>query len=121
MALDLKVSRCAMTKIVKRDLGMSSFKSKKVHSLFQLVKEKKGCKMQRCVGLVRCGNLERILFSDENIFNIQEATNVQNDRILASSPSKVVKKFRYVSRIQDPKSVMIWAGVSKMGRTPLVL
>ncbi|KAI6652965.1 hypothetical protein LOD99_4042 [Oopsacas minuta] len=95
MALDLKVSRCAITKIVKRDLGMSSFKRKKVHFLSQLVKEK-------------------------GLQDAKEATNVQNDRILASSPSKVDEKFRYVSRIQNPKSVMVWAGVSKMGRTPLV-
>ncbi|KAI6648091.1 hypothetical protein LOD99_11900 [Oopsacas minuta] len=120
MALDLKVSRCAMTKIVKRDLGMSSFKRKKVHFLSQLVKEKRVARCKGALGRYAVENLEKILFSDEKIFTIQEATNVQNDRILASSPSKVDEKFRYVSRIQNPKSVMVWAGVSKMGRTPLV-
>ncbi|KAI6650797.1 hypothetical protein LOD99_7848 [Oopsacas minuta] len=120
MALDLKVSRCAMAKIVKRDLGMSSFKRKKVHFLSQLVKEKRVARYKGALGRYAVENLEKILFSDEKIFTIQEATNVQNDSILASSPSKVDEKFRYVSRIQNPKSVMDWARVSKMGRTPLV-
>ena len=54
--------------------------------------------------------LNSILFSDEKIFTIQEATNSQNDRIIASSTSSIEEKFRYVGRTQKPKSVMVWAG-----------
>ena len=46
--------------------------------------------------------------------------NSQNDRIIASSTSSIEEKFRYVGRTQKPKSVMVWAGVSAIGRTQLI-
>ena len=120
MAVDMKVSRCSIAKVVKRDLGMKSFKRKKVHFISRTAKEKRLARCKGVLGRHAVENLDKILFSDEKLFTIQEATNAQNDRILANSPSKVPEKFRYVSRVQKPQSVMVWAGISKMGRTPLI-
>ena len=51
---------------------------------------------------------------------MEEVSNSQNDRILSQSLSTIPDKFRYVKRVQKPLSVMVWAGVSAVGRTPLV-
>ena len=64
--------------------------------------------------------LENIIFSDEKLFTIEEATNKQNDRILAPTSSSITEKHLYVKRTQKPQSVMVWAGISAKGRTPLV-
>ena len=64
--------------------------------------------------------LNEILFSDEKIFTVQELMNSQNDRIIASSTSSIEEKFRYVGRTQKPKSVMILAGISAIGRAQLI-
>ena len=120
LAVDMKVSRCSIAKVVKRDLGMKSFKRKKVHFISRTPKEKRLARCKGVLGRHAVENLDKILFSDEKLFTIQEATNPQNDRILANSPSKVPEKFRHVSRVQKPQSVMVWAGIAKMGRTPLI-
>ena len=105
---------------MKRDLGMKYFKRKKVHFISRTAKEKRLARCKGVLGRHAVENLDKILFSDEKLFTIQEATNAQNDRILANSPSKVPEKFRYVSQVQKPQSVMVWAGISKMGRTPFI-
>ena len=101
MALELKVSRCSIAKVVKRDLEMRSFKRKRVHFLTPLVKKKMMASCKGVLGWYAVENLDRILFSDEKIFTVQQASNRQNDRILARSPSKVAEKFRYVGREQN--------------------
>ncbi|KAI6651278.1 hypothetical protein LOD99_5426 [Oopsacas minuta] len=120
MPVDLQVSRHSIQNVVNTKLGMYSFKRKKVHHLTDQVKQKR---MSRCKGLLeRHANhgLETILFSDEKIFTIQEVTNSQNHRIISATRSSILEKYRYVSRIQKPQSVMVWAGVSVTGRTPLI-
>ena len=64
--------------------------------------------------------LDKIIFSDEKLFTIEEATNKQNDRILAPTSSSITEKHLYVKRTQKPQSVMVWAGISTKGRNPLV-
>ena len=120
MALDLKISDFSIRKVVRTDLEMRSYKRKKVHFLSGPVKEKR---LLRCKGELgkhaSCG-LENILFSDEKIFTIHEASNSQNDRIIAPTTGSDKEMLRYVPRLQKPLSVMVWAGISASGRTPLV-
>ncbi|KAI6649831.1 hypothetical protein LOD99_6381 [Oopsacas minuta] len=66
------------------------------------------------------GGLENIIFTDEKIFIIAEATNVQNDRVISTVISEIPDMFRYISRKMKLLSVMIWARVSAVGRTPLI-
>ena len=106
--------------IVRRGLGLSSYKRRKVHLISTLVREKR---LSRSKGLLkRFANfgLDQVLFSDEKLFTVEEVSNSQNDRILSQSLSTIPDKFRYVKRVQKPLSVMVWAGVSAVGRTPLV-
>ncbi|KAI6658361.1 MhmaT1 transposase [Oopsacas minuta] len=101
MAVDLQVSRHSIQNVVNTKMGMYSFKRKKVHHLTDQVKQKR---MSRCKGL-----LER-----------HEVTNSQNDRIISATRASIPEKYRYMSCIQKPHSVMVWAGVSATGRTPLI-
>ena len=64
--------------------------------------------------------LEKVVFSDEKLFTVEEALNKQNDRILSRTVSSIPEEYRLVKRVQKPSSVMVWAGISAEGRTPLV-
>ena len=120
MALELKVSEFSVRKVVKTDLGMRAYKRKKYHFLSEQVKVKR---LLRCKGELgrhaTCG-LENIMFSDEKIFTIHEVSNSQNDRIISPTTCSNKEMLRYVPRMQKPLSVMVWAGISASGRTPLV-
>jgi transposase len=59
----------------------------------------------------------QILFTDEKLFTIEQAYNSQNNRIWSKeSPGTSA----IISRTQKPASVMVWAGVTATGKTPLV-
>ncbi len=63
------------------------------------------------------GRHRSILFSDEKLFTIEQFHNNQNDRIWTSeSPLES----GIVSRSQKPKSVMVWAGITHNGKSPLI-
>ncbi|KAI6648137.1 hypothetical protein LOD99_11946 [Oopsacas minuta] len=97
----------------------------------QSIREKNGCRAQgneekrlkRSKGLIdrfAIQGLDHVLFSDEKLFTIEEAYNQQNDRILSSTASTIPEEYRYVKRVQKPCSVMVWAGISSLGRTLIV-
>ena len=70
--------------ITDLDFFAASLKRRKVHMLTKAIREK----LQRSRGLLsRAGPdvVDRILFSDEKLFTIQEVSNPQNDRIISSS------------------------------------
>ncbi|KAI6658732.1 MhmaT1 transposase [Oopsacas minuta] len=120
MAKDLKVARETVQKVVHRDLKMRCFKRKKVRFLSELVKTKRLLRSKALLARHANSGLGSIIFTDEKIFTISEATNVQNDRVTSTTISEIPGKFRYISRKIKPLSVMIWAGVSAVGRTPLI-
>ena len=110
MALELKISRGSLRRIVNRDLGLSSFKRKRVHFLTDKIRAKR---LSRSKGLLtRFANqgLEKVLFSDEKLFTVEEASNRQNDRILSTSASAILEEHKFVQRVQKPSSVMVWGG-----------
>ena len=120
MASVLKISRRAVLRIVKDHLGMRSFRRKKVHFLTEKIKGKRLVKSKGLLKRHAVHGINKILFSDEKLFTIEEASNAQNDRIIASSARAIPEELRYVGRVQKPLSVMVWAGISGIGRTPLV-
>ena len=56
------------------------------------------------------GSENQILFSDEKLFTVEEATNTQNDRILARCSGDIPEAIKYIDRVQKPMSVMVWGG-----------
>ena len=120
MAKELKVSVSSVRKVVKIDFGMRSFKRKRIPFLTDKVQAKR---LERCKGQLRrhvIRDLENIVFSNEKIFTIEQALNPQNDRIISHKASTIDSALKYVPRVQKPLSVMVWAGISAVGRTPLI-
>lgn len=118
MAKALGVSKSSIHRMLKDDLGLKAYKLQEAHLLDHA---KKATRLERCKILKRRfsnGRHRSIVFSDEKLFTIEQAFNVQNDRLWSStSPSP---EQRRVGRSQSPKSVMVWAGITHSGKTPLV-
>lgn len=58
-----------------------------------------------------------VLFTDENQEDIEQARNRQNDRNWSKDPLPLQE--RIVPRQQNPKHVMVWAGIGYGVKTPL--
>jgi inhibitor of nuclear factor kappa-B kinase subunit alpha len=119
MATDLNMSERSMRRIVKDVLHLKPYKMQEVQLLNTTAKRNR---LQRCRALKKRfanGRHSNIVFSDEKLFTIEQSFNRQNDRILATGLSEMVENARHVTRTQKPASVMIWAGITAEGRTPL--
>ena len=121
MAVELKVSRGSLQNLVRNDIGHRSFKRNKVHFLLKQIREKRKSRSEILLNRHVNQGLERVVFSDEKLFTIEEATNTQNDRILSKISSSIPEQHLFVSRAQQPSSVMGWGGISAVGRIPLIL
>ncbi|KAI6660229.1 hypothetical protein LOD99_10465 [Oopsacas minuta] len=89
MSREFCVNHETMRKLVVEDLGMKSYKRKNVHHLNDSIRRKR---LERCIQLkarFAPGTEDQILFSDEKLFTVEEASNRQNDRILASRRVKI--------------------------------
>ena len=51
-------------------------------------------------------DIDRMLFTDEKIFTVEEATNKQNDRILSRNTQSIPESAKVVDRTHHPLSVM---------------
>ncbi|GBM39590.1 hypothetical protein AVEN_154104-1 [Araneus ventricosus] len=118
IARDMGISKRSVRQMAKTELGLKPYKFQKV----QLLTEKnKLVRLQRCRKLLRGAasqRRERFLFTDEQLFIVQQTHNSQNDRIWsvdAPSTSAIVEHG------QHPKSVIVWDGICANGKTPLVL
>ncbi|KAI6657148.1 Transposase [Oopsacas minuta] len=120
MAREYSVNRETLRKVIHEDLGLKSLKRQTVHHLTPTLQVKR---LERCKRLLRRlvnEDYEQILFSDEKIFTVEEATNRQNDRIIASSCKDIPESIKFIDRVQKPLSVVVWDGVSADSRTKLI-
>jgi inhibitor of nuclear factor kappa-B kinase subunit alpha len=114
---DTGISRESVRQMAKKELHLKPFKIQKVQLLTD---ENKRVRLQRCHQLKRraaAQRWERILFTDEKLFSVEQAHNHQNDRIWspeAPGTSAIVQ------HRQNPQSVMVWGGICANGKTPLV-
>ena len=120
IASEIKISRESVRTIVKRDLCLFPYKRRKVHFISAAIKQKRLARSKILRDRFASHGLDQIIFSDEKLFTVEQALNTQNDRILSSSSSTIPDEYRLVKRVQKPQSVMVWAGISAKGRTPLV-
>ncbi|XP_065662937.1 uncharacterized protein LOC136085549 [Hydra vulgaris] len=107
MAREIGIDEHSVRHIVKKELKLKSLKLQKTQYL-----DYKKCetRKQRCQRLLRKYGAK-----------FQRKVLVQNDRALASRSSEANKKGRIISRTQKPAGVMVWAGVSFLGKTELIL
>lgn len=120
LSKELNISERSARRIVKSRMGLRPIKLQKTHALTD---QMKATRLQRCRELLKrfkpADTLD-ILFTDEKLFNIEQSFNHQNDRIWSKSVKEANKSGRYVSRKGHPASVMVWAGVTATGKTPLI-
>nr|CDJ84930.1 similar to H28G03.4 [Haemonchus contortus] len=115
LAKEHNVSNSTMQRLVKEDIGLYPYKIARGQ---RLTEEMKASRLEKCKKMKTFGeNLGRILFTDEKIFTVEPFRNPQNQRILLpkGSPREVM-----VERSHFPQWVMVWAGISGLGKTKLV-
>jgi inhibitor of nuclear factor kappa-B kinase subunit alpha len=112
LAPQMGTSRRTIQRIIKGDLVLTPYKRRKVHGLTM---QQRGTRLERSKALLRRyadRDVERIVFSDEKLFVIEEHLNSQNDRVYAAAFEDIPEHVRTVQRFQKPASVMVWGAVS---------
>lgn len=120
MAVEIGVDEKSVRNIVKGRLGLRPYKFQKSH---WLTDKMKAVRLERCRMLLhRHGDLDfsTILFSDEKVFTVEQKFNSQNDRLLVPNISAANSAGRFVSRSSHPAALMVWAGITSDGKTPLI-
>lgn len=115
MAKDLGISRRSVGRIVKEHLNMKAYKFSKSQFLTDASKKKREDRSKQLLNRFSGNDYQNILFTDEKMFTIEQFVNKQNDRIYSKSQPNVS-----ISRTGHPKSVMVFAGITSDGKTPLI-
>lgn len=117
IARETGISDRSVRRIAKDELNLKPYKLQKVQLLTD---DNKRIRLERCRQLKRRAagqRWERILFTDEKLFTVEQAHNHQNDRIWsAEAPGTSA----IIEHRQNPASVMVWGGICASGKTPLV-
>lgn len=116
MALQVKISRSSVSRILKQDLKVRSYSRRKDHHLNERLKK---IRLDRCRPLLRRHDGKNILFTDKKIFTVEEKYNRQNHKVYARSSREVPPIARNIQRSHHPASAMVWWGVSYEGVTEM--
>ncbi|KAK0417925.1 hypothetical protein QR680_013281 [Steinernema hermaphroditum] len=117
LAREHEVSHETMRKLITDDLELVPYKLTKGQLLTDQNKESRLEKCRKMKNLSRGDALQRILFTDEKIFTVQPYRNSQNQReLLPKGSPRVVKR----ENVHFPQSIMVWGGISGLGKTKLV-
>ncbi|KAI6658794.1 hypothetical protein LOD99_15119 [Oopsacas minuta] len=109
-----------MRNLVKNEWDFGSYKKKTVHFLSETIRLKMLPRSKGLLTRLEIENIDRFMFSNEKLFSIEQATDNQNDRIIGPNSSNIPENVMYVARIQKPRSIMVWAGISANGQTSLI-
>ena len=120
MARDFGVSSRTIRRVVHDQLGLKSLKRRKVHMLTKSIREKRLQRSRILLSRAAESVVDKILFSDEKLFTIEEVSNSQNDRIVSTSVKDIPEEVRFIPKCQKPASVMVWGGISANSRTNLI-
>uniref|UniRef100_A0A1I7W7P3 DDE_3 domain-containing protein n=1 Tax=Heterorhabditis bacteriophora TaxID=37862 RepID=A0A1I7W7P3_HETBA len=102
MASDLNISSTSMRRIVKDELGFYPYKIRRAHMLTEKMNVNRYEKATKLLSIIQQGRASNMLFTDEKIFTVNSTCNGQN------------------SRTHFLSSVMVWAGITVSGKTPLI-
>ena len=121
LLMELGISATSVRRILKVDLGLKPYKKVIKPSLFddQKIKRKKFANWVR--NNFRKEETNRILFSDEKFFDIDDVYNSQNDRVWTVDRADADEKGDIQQRRKFPQKVMVWLGACSKGITPLVI
>ncbi|XP_055943545.1 uncharacterized protein LOC129974718 [Argiope bruennichi] len=109
IALEMGISDRSVRQMAKTEFGLMPYKFRKSQLLTE---ENKLLRLQRCRAASQ--HWERILFTIEKLFGVQQAHNSQNDRIWSIDTPRTLE---IVEHHKHPKSIMIWCGICGRGKT----
>lgn len=121
LAREMAVSRSSIQRSLVDDLGLFPFRKRRVHGLPERNRLQR---KERCGQLLLRhgpGDSQKICFSDEKLFQLEEFHNPQNKRVYALRIEDIPEEIRTVQRSQKCGGVMVWAAVSYEGLSPLVV
>ncbi|XP_076058393.1 uncharacterized protein LOC143035330 [Oratosquilla oratoria] len=117
IARETGISDRSVRRMAKQKLELKPYKIQKAQLLTD---ENKRVRLQRCRQLIRRAagqQWERIVFTDEKLFTVEQAYNRQKDR---SWSAEAPGTSAIIEHRQNPQSVMVWGGICASGKTPLV-
>lgn len=120
LAKDLNISDRSLRRILKDKLQTKPYKIQKVQDLSMRQKQERVKRAKALLKRAAEGRLENIVFTDEKLFTVAQFVNKQNDRVWLPERSRTHADVLTATRRQKPASVMVWAGITRDGRTPLV-
>lgn len=120
LAQEEGINRESMRTILHVDLGLRAYRKRKIHGLTNAQKLKRLDRSKKLLKRHAGRNLDKIIFSDEKLFVMQQAHNSKNDVVYSLSIEAIPDEFRNVHRFQNKSSVMVWAALSKKGKIPIV-
>uniref|UniRef100_A0A915J533 Transposase n=1 Tax=Romanomermis culicivorax TaxID=13658 RepID=A0A915J533_ROMCU len=98
------------------------FKRVRLQELNAKTKEKRLNRVKRLLRLIKKSEMDQIIFTDEKDFLIDTPpVNTQNCRVYSKEKLKrnVPPANLIIERKHFPKKIMVWAGVSKRGKTSI--
>lgn len=119
MSQEINISTRSLQRIIKIDLGLKPYKKRIQHGLTDVAKKKRFVRCQHLLDRYAPQDLEKIVFSDEKLFLIEEKANSQNIRIYSASIEDIPEEMRTVERFQKENKTMVWCGISKKGKFPM--
>lgn len=120
LAKDLNISDRSLRRILKDKLQTKPYKIQKVQDLSMRQKQERVKRAKALLQRAAEGRLENIVFTDEKLFTVEQFVNKQNDRVWLPARSRTHADVLTATRRQKSASVMVWAGITRDGRTPLV-
>jgi inhibitor of nuclear factor kappa-B kinase subunit alpha len=119
LARHFHVSQATIQRTLGHDLHLKAYKLQKAQALTLQSRQKRLVRSRALNQRFTDMEAQRIVFSDEKLFCMEEAQNAQNCRIYALHIRDIPHEMTIISRWQKPGNVMVWAGVSFRGKTPL--
>ena len=120
LAQGLKTSKTSVQTMIRMELKFRPFKKRVVHGLTTKQRKKRLDRSKLLKSRHASENLDKIFFSDEKIFCVEESYNSQNVRVYAAAFEDIPEHLRTMQGFQGEASIMVWAGVSQKGKLPLV-
>ena len=106
-----------MFTVLRRDLKMSPFKHVRKQLLSAKTMEKRLARAGILLSRLEAGTPPNLVFRDEKKFDVQHHVNRQNDCVWSRDGEIQPRR---VTQAQGAGSVMVWAAVTKSGRSPFV-
>ncbi|CAD6185723.1 unnamed protein product [Caenorhabditis auriculariae] len=120
MAKEYEMSRESMRTIVKDKLKMIPYRMQKGAFLDQKNKTFRMKKARKLLAGTQDGSHLTTLFTDEKIFTVEANKNGQNHWIIATDYQSACEKGKILNKTSHPASVMVFAGITADGKTPLI-